>query len=428
MKSRYIIPAFALMLSLSTMAQKDQLKALEKATKNYETTAVKNALAAAEAVIATAPDAEKAHFYFLKGNALLELSNHNVESGNNLILAAKSYQDLIALEKSMGKSKYTSQAEASLATVRDNLVNSAIADNKADKYKEGTEKLYQAYRISPKDTVYLYYAANGAIRTKDYDTAIEYLKQLKDLNYTGKATEYFATDKATKAETSFGTKAERDLYIKAGTHEKPREEKVPSVRGEVYRNYSILLAEKGQVDKALLEIQAARKLYPNDMDFVLIEADFYNRKGDVENYVRIIKEASDKNPKDSDLVYNLGVAYTKMNNEVEATKYFKKTIEMKPDYVNAYINLANFKIDEQSRIFEEMNSLGNSSAENKKYNELMDKKNKLLEEAIPYLETALTYKPNNLDILNLMTQIYPTLGMDDKYKETKAKIESIKAQ
>jgi tetratricopeptide (TPR) repeat protein len=428
MKSRYIIPAFALMLSLSTMAQKDQLKALEKATKNYETTTVKNALAAAEAVIATAPDAEKAHFYFLKGNALLELSNHNVESGNNLILAAKSYQDLIALEKSMGKSKYTSQAEASLATVRDNLVNSAIADNKADKYKEGTEKLYQAYRISPKDTVYLYYAANGAIRTKDYDTAIEYLKQLKDLNYTGKATEYFATDKATKAETSFGTKAERDLYIKAGTHEKPREEKVPSVRGEVYRNYSILLAEKGQVDKALLEIQAARKLYPNDMDFVLIEADFYNRKGDVENYVRIIKEASDKNPKDSDLVYNLGVAYTKMNNEVEATKYFKKTIEMKPDYVNAYINLANFKIDEQSRIFEEMNSLGNSSAENKKYNEMMDKKNKLLEEAIPYLETALTYKPNNLDILNLMTQIYPTLGMDDKYKETKAKIELIKAQ
>lgn len=428
MKSRYIIPAFALMLSLSTMAQKDQLKALEKATKNYETTAVKNTLAAAEAVIATAPDAEKAHFYFLKGNALLELSNHNVESGNNLILAAKSYQDLIALEKSMGKSKYTSQAEASLATVRDNLVNSAIADNKADKYKEGTEKLYQAYRISPKDTVYLYYAANGAIRTKDYDTAIEYLKQLKDLNYTGKATEYFATDKATKAETSFGTKAERDLYIKAGTHEKPREEKVPSVRGEVYRNYSILLAEKGQVDKALLEIQAARKLYPNDMDFVLIEADFYNRKGDVENYVRIIKEASDKNPKDADLVYNLGVAYTKMNNEVEATKYFKKTIEMKPDYVNAYINLANFKIDEQSRIFEEMNSLGNSSAENKKYNELMDKKNKLLEEAIPYLETALTYKPNNLDILNLMTQIYPTLGMDDKYKETKAKIELIKAQ
>jgi tetratricopeptide (TPR) repeat protein len=408
------------------MAQKDQLKALEKATKNYETTAVKNALASAEAVIATAPDAEKAHFYFLKGNALLELSNHNVESGNNLILAAKSYQDLIALEKSMGKSKYTSQAEASLATVRDNLVNSAIADNKANKYKEGTEKLYQAYRISPKDTVNLYYAANGAIIAKDYDTAIEYLRQLKDLNYTGKVTEYFATDKATKAETSYGTKAERDLYIKAGTHEKPREETVPSVRGEVYRNYSILLAEKGQVDKALLEIQAARKLYPNNTDFVLIEADFYNKKGDMDNYIKIIKEASDKNPNDADLIYNLGIASNKLNKKEDAVNYFKKVIEIKPDYVNAYINLANFKIDEQSKIFEEMNSLGNTSADNKKYNELMVKKNKLLEEALPYLEKAITYQPNNLEVLNLMTQIYPTLGMDDKYKETKEKIDSIK--
>ena len=73
-----------------------------------------------------------------------------------------------------------------------------------------------------------------------------------------------------------------------------------------------------------------------------------------------------------------------------------------------------------------MNSLGNTSADNKKYNELMVKKNKLLEEALPYLEKAITYQPNNLEVLNLMTQIYPTLGMDDKYKETKEKIDSIK--
>jgi hypothetical protein len=42
------------------------------------------------------------------------------------------------------------------------------------------------------------------------------------------------------------------------------------------------------------------------------------------------------------------------------------------------------------------------------------------------LEKAITYQPNNLEVLNLMTQIYPTLGMDDKYKETKEKIDSIK--
>ena len=85
----------------------------------------------------------------------------------------------------------------------------------------------------------------------------------------------------------------------------------------------------------------------------------------------------------------------KMDKKEDAVKYFNQTVSVKPDYVNAYINLANIKVDEQAKIFEEMNSLGNAQAENKKYNDLMAKKNKLLEEAIPYLETALKYKPNN---------------------------------
>ena len=425
MKSRYVIPAFALLLSMGSVAQKDQFKALEKATKNFDANNVKNTLMAAESAVANAGDAEKAQFYYLKGNALFELSKNNVDSGTNLVGAAKAYQDAIALEKTIGKSKYSNQAEIALLSVKDNLINSAVEDNKNDRYKEGTVKLYEAYRISPKDTVFLYYAANGAIRTKDYDTAIDYLAQLKNMNYTGKATEYYAVDKGTKKEVLFSSKAERDLFIKAGSHENARDEKVASMRGEIYRNYSILLAEKGQLDKALSEIQEARKQYPNDADFVLIEADFYNRKGDTENYVRILKEASEKAPNDADLIYNLGVANLKMNKTDEATKYFNKTIEIKPDYVNAYINLANIKVDEQAAIFEEMNSLGNTQADNKKYNLLMEKKNKLLVEAIPYLETALKYKPNNLDILNLMTQIYPTLGMDAKYKETKDKIDEI---
>ncbi|MBC8884626.1 hypothetical protein H9X57_18305 [Flavobacterium piscinae] len=83
MKSRYIISALALMLSLG-FCSKDQLKALEKAIKNFEPSAVKNALSARESVIGSATDQEKAQFYFLKGNALLELANRNMETGKNL--------------------------------------------------------------------------------------------------------------------------------------------------------------------------------------------------------------------------------------------------------------------------------------------------------------------------------------------------------
>ena len=425
MKSRYVIPAFALLFCMGASAQKDQLKALEKATKNFDAANVKNTLMAAEAAVANADNSYKAQFYNLKGNALFELSKKKIEAGKNLVGAAQAYQELIAIEKKMGKSKYSSEAETALESIRDYLINAAIEDNNSDNYKDGNVKLYEAYKISPKDTIYLYYAANGAIRSKEYDKAVDYLGQLKNLNYTGIKTEYYAIDKETKKETTFGTSAERDLYIKAGSHEKPRTDKLPSMRGEIYRNYSLLLAERGEVDKALKEIQEARKQYPNDPEFVVIEADFYNKKGDKENYIKILKEAIEKSPTNPDLLYNLGVASTEIKKPEEAMKYFNRTIELKPDYVNAYIYLANMKIEEQSMIFEEMNSLGNSQADNKKYNELMEKKNKLLQEAIPYLETALGYKPNNIDILNMMTQIYPTLGMDVKYKEAKAKIEEI---
>jgi len=425
MKSKYVIPALALLFCMGASAQKDQLKALEKATKNFDAANVKNTLLAAEAAVANAEDSYKAQFYYLKGNALFELSKKNVETGTNLVGAAKAYQELLALEKIMGKSKYSSQAEEALKFIKDQLVNSAIEDNKADRHKAGSIKLYEAYKINPKDTIYLYYAANGAIQSKEYDKAIDYLGQLKNLNFTGIRTEYYAFDKETLKETTFNNKDERDLFVKAGTHQKPRSEKLPSMRIEIYRNYSLLLADKGQLDKALQEIQEARRLYPNDADFVIIEADFYNKKGDKENYVRILKEASEKAPGNTDLIYNLGVAHVEMNKKDEAIKYFNRAIEAKPDYVNAYIYLANMKVEEQTKIFEEMNNLGNSPADNKKYNELMEKKNKLLQEAIPYLETALKIKPNNLDILNMMTQIYPTLGLDAKYKEAKAKIDQI---
>ena len=118
MKSRYIISALALMLSLGSFAQKDQLKALEKAIKNFEPSAVKNALSAAESVIGSATDQEKAQFYFLKGNALLEMANRNMETGKNLKEAAKSYQELLATEKKLSKNKYSVQPENSLTDVK----------------------------------------------------------------------------------------------------------------------------------------------------------------------------------------------------------------------------------------------------------------------------------------------------------------------
>lgn len=420
MKSRYIISAFALMLSLGSYAQKDQLKALEKAIKNFEPTAVKNALAAAEGVIGSATDQEKAQFYFLKGNALLELANKNMETSKNLLAAATSYQELIATEKKIGKSKYSEQATQSLVSVKDKLVGEAIKDSDNKRFKESSQKLYEAYMLSPKDTSYLYYAAGSAVNGKDYDVALTYYEKLKKLNYSGKGMSYYAKSVVSGEEEAFNTKQERDNSVKLKLHTNPRDEKIPSKRGEVYRNYALILVEKGEKDKALQAILEAKKDNPDDTSLALTEANLYLDAKDYASYKRVIEEVLQKSPNDADLYYNLGVISGTSANAVDAEKYYKKAIELNPKYSNAYLNLAILKLDADTKLVEEMNSLGNSAKDNKRYEELKVEREKVFKDALPYLEKVVEFDPTNVEAKRTLLNVYTSLDMTDKYKALKA--------
>ena len=74
------------------------------------------------------------------------------------------------------------------------------ADEDAEKYSDAATKLEKLYSVSPQDTSFLYYAANDAIRAKDYANALDYLNTLKDIKYDGVETTYVATDVETKKE------------------------------------------------------------------------------------------------------------------------------------------------------------------------------------------------------------------------------------
>jgi tetratricopeptide (TPR) repeat protein len=423
MKSKYIISAFALFLSLGVFAQKDQLKALEKAIKNYEPNNLKKALSDAEAVIGSAADAEKAQYYFLKGNAHLEFATKGMEKGKNLVFAAKSYQDLLAIEKTLGKKKYSSDAETSLVTVRNELVNAAIEDNAAKKYKEGTEKLYEAYKLNTKDTVYLYYAANGAVNAKEYDKALSLYDELKKLNYSGKGMAYYAKNVLTEEEDFFNSKQERDNSVKMKLHANPRDEKLPSKRGEILRNYALILVEKGESDKARTAIQEARKSNPEDHSLAITEANLYLEAQDFDSYKKIVNEILTRNPNDVDLYYNLGVISSKANNAADAEKYYLKAIEIDPKYKNAYLNLAIMVLDADTKLVDESNKLGNSAKDNKRYEEIKVEREKVFKKALPYLEKVVELDPKNKDAKQTLMNVYSALDMTEKYKAIKSSLE-----
>lgn len=421
MKSKYVILASALLISVGTFAQKDQIKAAEKALKSGNSAEAQSILQQAESLIPNATDSEKAQYFFVKGNALLDLATKNIDASKNQLDAAKAYQDLLAVEKAAGKSKYTSQAQTALSDIKNKLLNSAIEDGTKKNYAEAAKKLYAVYDLDKTDLEKLYYAASYAVNGQDWDTALAYYLELKKQNYSGEGMAYYAKSLVTDKEDYFGTKAERDRMVSLKSHSNPRDEKIPSKRGEIYKNIALILVQNGKTDEAKKALAEARIANPEDTSLTLTEADLYLKLEDFTTYKRLISEVLAKSPNDADLLFNLGVISAKTD-VVEAEKYYKRAIEIKPDYINAYLNLAILKLDGEKKIITEMNKLGTSEKDTKRYEVLKKQREAIFLATLPFLEKANELDPKNEDVTTTLLNVYSALEMTDKKKALKAKM------
>lgn len=422
MKSKYVILASALLISVATFAQKDEIKAAEKALKKGESKEAATILQGAESLIPNASDAEKAQFFFLKGNVYLDLADKNIETDKNLSLAATAYTDLIAAEKASGKSKYSSEAATSVTKIKYKLINNAIADSKVDKHSESANKLYAAYLLDTKDTLNLYYAASTYVNAKEYDTALKMYDELKRLNYSGKGTNYLAVNKLSGEDDLFTTVQERDRMVKMGTHEKPTTEVIPSKRGEIFKNMALILVQNGKTEEAKKAIAEARVANPDDTSLILTEANLYLETKDFETYKKLINEVLASNPNDADLVFNLGVLSANAKATVEAEKYYARAIEINPQYLNAYINMAALKLESENSIIAEMNKLGTSDKDMKRYAALKAQRQGIFKSVIPYLVKALEIEPNNDSVSKTLLGVYSALEMTAEKKALEAKM------
>ncbi len=420
MKSKYVILASALLISVATFAQKDQIKSAEKALKSGDAQGAITILKDAQNLVVNAKDVEQAQYYFVQGNAYLDLANKKVEESKNLSLAAESYNKLIDIEKTAGKLKYSTQAAASITEIKGKLINSAIADSQANKHSEGAKKLYEAYLLDKKDTINLYYAASTAVNAQDYKTAMPMYEELKKLNYSGKGTSYTALNKASGNEDGFNTANERDLAVKLGTHEKPKTETIPSKRGEIYKNLALIMVQEGRTEDAKKAIADARKTNPDDSSLILTEANLYLETKDFDTYKKLVGEALQKDPNNADLIFNLGVISGNAGNKADAEKYYLKAIEINPNYTNAYLNLAALKLEAEKPIIDEMNKLGTSDKDTKRYEVLKTQRENVFKGVIPYLKKAHELDPKNEDVSKTLLGVYKALEMTAEAKALKA--------
>jgi tetratricopeptide (TPR) repeat protein len=119
---------------------------------------------------------------------------------------------------------------------------------------------------------------------------------------------------------------------------------------------------------------------------------------------------------------NLAFIYLEKNDAVNAEIFYNKVLEVDPNYVDAYINIAYLKLGAKKALMDEMSNLGNSPKEMELYDKLKVKKDDLVKSVIPYLKKALAIEPKNQDVANSLLGVYRSLDMTTEYNELKGRI------
>ncbi|WP_264846595.1 tetratricopeptide repeat protein [Capnocytophaga catalasegens] len=410
---KQILIASALMLTMNAFAQKKEMKEASKAIAKGDFSQAQSLLEQAKSGALADPKIAP-EYHFLRGQLFVGKAKKNQETFTSLGEAAKSFAESEKLSK-----KYS----AEIAKLKEEAVNIAVTQGqeayKANNYKKAAPAFEQVYRLSPKDTVFLYNAAVIAVQDKDYDTALKHYAELKKLGYDGAETNYTAKNKETGQVETFPSKQQRDLMVKSGAYITPKEEKTPSKKAEIIKNIALIYVEQGKKEEALKAFVEARKSYPKDANLVIQEAYIYLQLENKDKFKELMQEAASLEPNNADIQYNIGVINLQQNHYEDARKAFQKALSIKPDYSDAALNISTTYINEGNALVEQMNALGNTKADIQKYDELKEKKDGYFKQAASVLEDFIKKQGKNADILEQLKNIYAALGDTANFKRIK---------
>lgn len=391
-------------------AQKKELRQAQKLFKASKVEEAKVSLSTNQALIEGSDDAKiKTQYHFLKGQ-IARLDKDYQVAYDNLKLAE-------------GNASLKSALVAEIQQLTSDIVNAAIAQSEAKEFIPSSKNLFLAYQINPEDNKdYLYYSATNAVNGGDYDLALERYIQLRDIEYTGIVTKYYVTDVATGQESEVSA-TEYGIYQKSKDYTNARSEDTESKYPEIVKNIALIYNQLGQKDNAMKAVQDARKANPGDVGLILTEANIYIQLGEKQRYKELITEAIEQDPNNAVLYFNLGVVNNEQGDSASARGFYEKAIELDPSMENAYLNLVALILENESTIVEQMNSLGNSRADNMKYDELKKERETLYKECVPVLKQLIALDDSNLEAVQTLRNIYGTIGDNEGFMEMKAIME-----
>ena len=182
----------------------------------------------------------------------------------------------------------------------------------------------------------------------------------------------------------------------------------------VYLFYARSEKQIGDTTAAFATLEKGRVLFPQELSLQLEQSQLYLETGQNEKLIGSLKEAIEADPTNENLYRVLGQTFENVGDKENAIVYYKKAIEINPDFGDAIFNLGAIYVNDASELYTEANNL--PFEEQKKYDELKKQADDNLYKALPYLERSLELNPTDQVVISALKEAYANLKMNDKLK------------
>ena len=410
----------ALLLTIPSLeAQKKEIKKAEKAVNSGDLSGAKSYLQQAKRIFAAADDKTRAQYYVVKAEMIFAGKNLDKEQLEDIANA-------IRLANNYDPSSYKNRIDDIESKLKGKSSNAAEGEYTKKNFSEAATLYTVAYQ-SNQDPDQLFNAARSYLHAKNYDKAFDAYSRL----FRTSLTEVQTQSKKTKASESsteirtesavytgitdvFNSSAPTNRIVVTKTPKKTEEVKTNTKLPEILRGLTAASIPINRQKETVIMIDEALAKNPNDKVLLNQVFHLYRQLGEKNKYNQIMDLLIKETPNDPMLYYNFGVASAQSNDAERAIELYKKTLSLDPTHFNAKVNLSILLLEEETAIVDEMNSLGMSDADDKRYATLKVERTKLYNEVLPYLESIVASQPKNRDWVKKLMDIYRHIGQDTK--------------
>jgi tetratricopeptide (TPR) repeat protein len=384
---KYLLLLFVFCISIGALAQKGKVTI---ALNFLDQNALDKAKEALEPALTNEKSKDWAKTFYAKGRicqASYQSDNPKFKTlyTNPLEQAYEAYEKAMALDPKGGTKKLLSLNSTYLALAND-FINQGIQKYEVKDYEGALKSFDLNIKIATSDiylgaidTAVYFNAALAALNGKMYDKSIPYFQKCIDMKYKG-VLPYLLMHQA---------------YIAMKD-----------------------MANAEGILKKVFEI------YPDNQEVLLQLVDFYLRNDKMQEAFSYINLAKSKDPNNFSLYWAEGVLFMRQEKYDDAIADMLKSIELKSDHYDTQFNLGVCYYNKAVQMFQKANDIMDVA----KYNAAVTEANVVFASAIPYFEKAHSLKPDEIDALKNLKELYYRLRTskpeyEAKYNEIVKKLE-----